>query len=145
MEPEAALFVYIDPGMGTRTELDSWREAHRVLWQTLRESGWRIEAVAVAWEQELLDRAERVMRSWVGGDLTEAARELINLRWAVTSADRDTVERHGGFDVVMEEIVQREQEKPASNGREMIDDFRLRGSLKWCRRGGPFTQRGWAT
>ena len=73
--PEAALFVYIDPGMGTRTELDSWREAHRVLWQTLRELGWRVEVVAVAWEQELLDRAERVMRSWVGGELTEAARE----------------------------------------------------------------------
>ena len=57
MGPEAALFVYIDPGMGTRTELDSWREAHRPLWQMLRELGWRIEVVAVAWEQELLDRA----------------------------------------------------------------------------------------
>ena len=38
---------------------------------------------------------------------------------------QDTVEGHGGFDVVMEKIVQREQENPASNGREMIDDFRL--------------------
>ena len=41
MGPEAALFVYIDPGMETRTELDSWREAHRPLWQMLRELGWR--------------------------------------------------------------------------------------------------------
>ena len=55
MGPEAALFVYVDPGMGTRTELDSWREAHRPLWQTLRELGWRVEVVAVAWEQELLE------------------------------------------------------------------------------------------
>ena len=39
----------------------------------------------------------------------------------------DTVERHGGFDVVMEKVVQWEQENPASDAREMIDDFRLRG------------------
>ena len=50
MGPEAAVFVYIDPGMGTRTELDSWRHTHRPLWQALRECGWRIEVVAVAWE-----------------------------------------------------------------------------------------------
>ncbi len=90
---EAAVFVYIDPGMGTRTELNSWRVAHRPLWQSLLECGWRTEAVAVAWEQELPDRAERVMRSWVGRDLTEAGRELLILRSAVSSADWETVER----------------------------------------------------
>ena len=90
---EAAVFVYIDPGMGTRTELDSWGESHRPLWQSLRECGWRTEAVAVAWEQELPDRSERVMRSWVGRDLTEAGRELLILRSAVSSADWETVER----------------------------------------------------
>ncbi len=63
----------------------------------LRECGWWIEVVAVAWEQELPDRAERVMRSWVGGDLTEAGRELLILRWAVSNADRETVERNGGL------------------------------------------------
>ncbi|MDE2664747.1 MAG: hypothetical protein OXI69_01200 [Acidobacteriota bacterium] len=45
---------------------------------------------------------------------------------------QDTVERHGGFDAVMEKVVQQEQENPASNGREMIDDFRLWGSRR-CR------------
>ena len=49
--------------------------------------------------------------------------------------EQDTVERHGGLDVVMEKIVQREQENPVSNGREMIDDFRLRGSSR-CRQMG---------
>ena len=58
---------------------------------------------------------------------------------------RDTVEGHGGFDVDMEKVVQREQENPASNGREMIDDFRLRGSRTWRHIGGPLTKGGWRT
>ena len=48
---------------------------------------------------------------------------------------QDSVEGHGGFDVVMEKVVQWEQENPASNGREMIDDFRLAGSRTWRRMG----------
>ena len=58
---------------------------------------------------------------------------------------QDTVERHDGLDVVMEKIVQWEQENPASNGREMIDDFRLRGSRTWRRMGGHLTKGGWLT
>ena len=58
---------------------------------------------------------------------------------------QDTVERHGGFDAFMEKVVQRERENPASNGREMIDDFRLPGSRTWRRKGGPFTREGWPT
>ena len=45
----------------------------------------------------------------------------------------------------MEQIDQWEQENPASNGREMIDDFRLRGSRTWRRMGGPLTRGGWRT
>ncbi len=45
----------------------------------------------------------------------------------------------------MEKIVQREQESPASNGRDMIDDFRLRGSRTWRRMGGHLTKGGWLT
>ena len=58
---------------------------------------------------------------------------------------QDTVERHGGLDVVMEKIDQWEQEDPLSDGLEMIDDFRLRGSRTWRRRGGPLTKGGWHT
>ena len=142
MGPVAAVFVYIDPGMGTRTELDSWREAHRVLWQTLRELGWRVEVVAVAWEQGLLDRAERVMRSWVGGELTEAARELLYLRWAVSSADRETVERYGGLNAALKKINQLKQAAPEPQGLGMIDDFRLWGSRRCRRMGGHLTKGG---
>ena len=101
MGPEAALFVYIDPGMGTRTELDSWGEAHRRLWEKLRQSGRRVEVIAVAWEQHLLDRAGRVLSSWGGRDMNEAERHVLMLRQAVADTDWDTVARHGGFDAVM--------------------------------------------
>ena len=47
--------------------------------------------------------------------------------------------------VVVEKVLQWEQENPASNGREMIDDFRLRGSRRWRRMGGPLTRGGWRT
>ena len=55
----------------------------------------------------------------------------------------DTVERHASLDVVMEKIDQGEQENPASNGRDMIDDFRLRGSRPWRRMGVTLSEGGW--
>ncbi len=79
---------------------------------------------------------------WPAGDMAEDGKEVLMFRQAVTRTDWDTVEGHGGFDVVMEKVVQWEQENPASNGRERIDDFRLWGSLKCRRRGGPPAKRG---
>ena len=58
---------------------------------------------------------------------------------------QDTVERHDALSVVMEKIDQWEQEDPASNGREMIDDLRFRGSRTCRRMGGPLTRGGWRT
>jgi len=145
MGPEAAVFVYIDPGMGTRSELDSWREAHRPLWQMLRELGWRIEVVAVAWEQGLLDRAERVMRSWVGRDLTEGGRELLILRWAVSNADRETIERYGGLNAALKKINQLKQATPEPQGLGMIDDIHLWGSRRCRRMHAPLKKGGWLT
>ena len=55
---------------------------------------------------------------------------------------QDTVERHDGLDVVMEKIDQWEQETPASNGRRMIDDFRLRGSRRCRHMGVPLSGGG---
>ena len=142
--PEAAVFVYIDPGMGTRTEPDSWGEAHRRLWEKLRQSGRRVEVVAVAWEQRLLDRAGRRLQSWAARDISEAEKEILSLREAIADADWDTVARHGGLDATMRKFHQWEQENPASNGRGMIDDFRLRGSRTWRRMGDTATKGGGA-
>ena len=56
---------------------------------------------------------------------------------------QDTVESHGGLDVVMEKINQSEPERPTSNGREMIDDFRLRGSRTCRGMDAPLRNEGW--
>ena len=55
----------------------------------------------------------------------------------------DTAERHDGLSVVMEKIDQWEQENPASDGRDMINDFRLRGSRTWRRMHASLTKEGW--
>ena len=131
--PEAAVFVYADPGMGTRSELDSWGEVHRRLWEKLRRSGRRVEVVAVAWEQKLLDRAGRRLQSWVARKMSEDEKEALMLRQAMAEADWETVESHGGFNAVVEKILQWEQENPAPKGCGSIDNFRLWGSRR-CRR-----------
>ena len=58
---------------------------------------------------------------------------------------QDTVERHDGLSVVMEKLDQWEQENPASNGRGMIDDFRLWGSRRWSRTNAPPKKPRWRT
>ena len=102
--------------MGTRSELDSWGEAHRRLWEKLRRSGRRVEVVAVAWDQALLDRAGRRLRSWVAGKMSEEEKEALMLRQAMAEADWDTVERHGGFNAVVEKILRWERGKPGNQG-----------------------------
>jgi len=141
VEQNRAIFTYIDPGMGTHTELHSWGVAHRRLWEKLRQSGRRVEVVAVAWEPHLLDRAERVLQSWTAGDMSEAETELLALRQAVAKADWDTVERYGSLNAVLKVMNELAQECPVSNGRGMIDDFRLWGSRR-CRRMGVTLSEG---
>ena len=74
-----------------------------------------------------LRAAERVMQSWVGRDLTEAGRELLILRWAVSNADRETVERYGGLNAALKKINQLKQATPEPQGLGMIDDIHLWG------------------
>ena len=128
IEPERAIFVYIDPGMGTRSELDYWGRSHRQIWNKLRQRGRRVE---VAWEQKHLDRARRRLEFWAAGAKGEASRQAAFLRQAIADADWDTVERHGGLDAVVDKIKQAAEETAAWSGAGMIDDFRLRGSSTW--------------
>ena len=56
-------------------------------------------------------------------------------RKARGSRGQETVEGHGSLNVVVEKIDHWEQENPASNGREVMHDFRLPGSRTWRRMG----------
>ena len=73
-----------------------------------------------------------------GSEKVQPARQS----WRIQGG-QDTVERHDALSVVMEKIDQWEQENPASNGREMIDDFRLRGSRPCRHMGDHLTKGGW--
>ncbi len=125
---DLAVFAYIDPGMGTRSELDSWGAAHRELWNKLRQSGRRVEVVAAAWEHKHLDRARRRLQFWRTREISEAEKEILILRQALSQADWDTVERYGGFDAAVEKIKHSEPETALPHGGGMIDDYRLWGS-----------------
>ena len=81
---------------------------------------------------ERLDRAGRVLTSWRGRAITEAEQEAIMLRQAIADTDWETLERHGGFDTVVEKVIQSEQETGSPDDRGMIDDFRVSRSLR-CR------------
>ncbi len=102
-----------------------------------------VEVFAVAWDQHHLDRNKRVLQAWASRDTATVATRAVGLRQAIGDAGRDAVERHGGLDVIVEKIDQWEQKNPASNGRGMIDDFRLWGSRTWRRMGDTVTNGGW--
>ena len=106
VEQDRALFVYIDPGMTTPKELQSWGRAHRELWARLRRAGRSIEVDAVAWDQKHLDRTQRVLQVWTTRDPAAAKTEAAGLRQAIADADWDTVERHGGLDAVVAQAFQ---------------------------------------
>ena len=135
VEQDRAIFAYIDPGMSTRSPLHCWGQAHRRLWEKLRKTGRRVEVVAVAWEQHLLDRAGRRLQTWAARDISEAEKEILTLWQAIAEAHRDTVARHGGLDAGMRKFHQWYQENPMPKGHGSIDDFRLWGSRR-CRRMG---------
>ena len=137
-----AVFTYIDPGMGTHTELHSWGTAHRRFWEKLRQSGCRVEVVAVAWERHVLDRAERVLTSWRGRGITEAEQEAAMLRQAIADTDFEIIERYGGWDAAIERVLQGEELSASTNDPGMIDDFRLWESPRCRRMGVPLSEGG---
>ena len=80
-------------------------------------------------------RTQRVLQAWTTRDPAAAKTEAAVLRQAISDTDWDTVERHDGLEGALKKINQLAQESPVSNGRGMIDDFRLWGSSR-CRRMG---------
>ena len=145
VEPERGIFVYIDAGMGTRSGPDY----RALLTGTFGISSGRRTTASRWWRWS---RSRNISTAPGGGSSIgegapggEDSQQAAPVRQAVADADWAMVERHGGFDVVMEKIVQWEQENPASNGRGMIDDFRLWGSSRWSRTNAPPKKPRWRT
>ena len=86
---------------------------------------------AVAWDQQHLDRTQRLLQAWTTGNPAAAKTEAAGLRQAIAD-DCDTFKRHGALHA-LKKINQLKQATPEPMGLEMIDDFRLWGS-KRCRR-----------
>ena len=127
VEQDRAIFVYIDPGMSTRSE-HSWGTAQA---NKLRGSRGHLGT-------EISGPAQRVLQSWGAGNTAEAEQEAEALRQAIADADWDTIDHHGGLDAIMDKIDQLKQKTPASSGAALIDDFRVWGSRRCRRKGGTF-------
>ena len=141
LEPGRAVFAYIDPGMSTRSSLHCWGQAHRQLWDKLRQAGRTVELFAVAWDRQHLDRTQRLLQAWINRDPAAAKTEAAGLRQAIADADWDTVERYGGHDAVVDKIRQLGKGNPPSTGGGMIDNFRRWGS-ELCRQIGAHSTKG---
>ena len=113
--------------------LDTWR-ATFVFVQTEDETENALGAVA--WDQQHLDRTQRVVQAWTTRDPAAAKTEAAGLRLAIADSDWDTVERHGGLNEVMSRIGKR-----AEGGR--IDGFTLWGSERCRQIGAHPTQGAW--
>ncbi len=104
VEGDRAIFAYIDPGMSTRSPLDCWGRAHRRRWDKLRQASRTVEVLAVAWDQQRLDRTQCVLQAWTTEDAVAAKTEAARLPHAITDADWHTVERLGGLDAVVDKV-----------------------------------------
>ncbi len=131
VDGDRAIFAYMDPGMSTRSPLHCWGQAHRQLWDKLRQASRTVEVFAVAWYQHHLNRTQRVLQASTTRDPAAAKTEAAGLRQAIADADWDTVERHGGLDAVVDKIDQADEETTASAGAGWIDNFRLWRSSSW--------------
>ena len=153
VEGDRAIFVYIDPAMSNRSPLHSWGQAHRQLWDKLRQASRTVEVFVVAWDQQHLDRTQCVLQAWASrrtGAVETVETEAAGLRQAIAETDWDTVESHGGFNAVVAKILQWERKTPAprdadrstnsasgGQGRAVVWVATLQGwggSRRWCMR-----------
>ena len=107
LDPEAATFVYIDPGLTSDAELRSWGAAHARLWEALRKAGRRVRVIGIAAEDELIERAERVLKMWSATIPIEYSQgrtlqqEIQRIGMALSTGDQKVLAEHGGFNAAL--------------------------------------------
>ena len=128
-----AVFVYADPGHETTTALRSWGDAHRRLWDALRERGRSVEVVAVVRTPRELERARTTLGRWANtaaasGPATpepgRAARcDIDRIEQAIRGMDDAVIEKHGGLQGCLERIVELKDLLQSSRPGTTIDGF----------------------
>ena len=64
------------------------------------------------------------------------------LRQAIAVTDFEIIERYGGWDAVIERVLQVEELSASTDGPGMIDGFRLWGALRCRQMGVPLSEGG---
>ena len=130
LDPEAATFVYIDPGLTSAAELRSWGAAHARLWEALRKAGRRVRVIGIAAEDELIERAERVLKVWSetapqeGSQGMTFQQEMKLIGEAMDHDDNEVLGRYGGFNGALQRLaaLQRMPEAQVTEGVS-IDEY----------------------
>ena len=130
LEPDRAIFVYVDPGYETATALRSWGVAHRGLWRALRERDRRVEVVVVAREQRSLERAQKVLGHWAENvdraaseDDPLAGEEYARIEQAVLTGSLRVLEEYGGLQAALKRAVELEQVARKRSPKTIIEGF----------------------
>ena len=127
-----AVFVYADPGHETATALRSWGDAHRRLWDALRERGRSVEVVAVFRTPGELERARTTLGRWANTASSSpatpepgrAARcEIDRIEQAIRGIDDAVIEKHGGLQGCLKRIVELKDLLRSARPGTVIDGF----------------------
>ena len=113
VEADRAVFVYVDPGHRTDKGLRSWGAAHRGLWDALRKKGRPAHVVAIAREDQALERSETVLRHWAVGSGPQvrardpsAAREYARIKRALLTGDTIVLDSYGGVTAALKRAIE---------------------------------------
>ena len=144
LDARRAVFVYVDPGHETATALRSWGEAHRWLWDALRERGRSVEVVAVVRTPGEFERARTTLGKWASAASTSdpaareshraARREIARIEQAIRGMDDAAVETLGGLNGCLDRLVEIEEQASAARPARAVDGFSLWRSSRF--RGG---------
>ena len=145
LDTERAVFVYAEPGHDTSSAICSWRDAHRRLWEALRDRGRSVEIVAAGRTREELRRARTILGKCVRRNVASdpsarpasngaARREIARIEQAILRRDRAVVEEYGNLQaclkriVALKDIVQSSGPEVLINGVTTWRSTRLPGS-----------------
>ena len=140
VDSETATFVYVDPGKETLSELYSWGMAHERLWGALRDQGIQVRVVAIARDQQAIERAEARLRIWLAAaprkhiEGLTVKEEIELIKEALMHGDDAVFEKYGGFNEALRYCVKLQQlpeakwgPKISINGYSMWRSWRLAG------------------